>query len=146
MNDAELERWCIDSACRDTVARAAQAQDAQDWDGLAALFTPDGCLLRPGGEALVGRAAIVAAYRARPAQRLTRHLLAGSVVDRLSPDAARALSLVLLWTGSRDDVPGPQGRPAHGPQQVGEFDDLLHRDADGRWRIARREARFVLHR
>jgi ketosteroid isomerase-like protein len=138
-------RLLIQLACRDTVDRAAHLADLPDPAGLAALFTADAVLQRPSGDTLVGRAAIQAAYAARPAQRLTRHLVAGTVVDLLPSGEARALSSVLLCSGSLDDTPGPQGRPMRGPPVVGEFDDLLRREADGRWRIAHRTARFLLH-
>lgn len=135
----------IEAACRDTIARAARLVDAQDYEGFAALFTEDGVLQRPGGEPLQGRAAMVAAYRARPASRITRHLLGGTVVDVLSADEALAFSNVLLFIGDSADAAGPNGRPARGPQVAGEFEDRLRRCDDGRWRIAHRVARFVLH-
>lgn len=132
-------------ACSDTVERAAHLADLPDPAGFAALFTHDAVLQRPSGDTLVGRAAIQAAYAARPAHRMTRHLVAGTVVEPLTASQATALSTVLLCSGSQDDPPGPQGRPMCGPPVVGEFDDLLRREADGRWRIARRTARFLLH-
>jgi ketosteroid isomerase-like protein len=141
MNDT----WPIDAACRDTVARAARLVDQQDYEAFAALFTEDGVLQRPNAEPLLGRAAMVAAYRARPATRITRHLLAGTVVDVLSADEALAFSAVLLWVGDRADAEGPSGRPARGAQVAGEFEDRLRRGDDGRWRISHRIARFVLH-
>lgn len=135
----------IEAACRDTVARAARLVDTQDYEGFAALFTEDGVLQRPGGEPLQGRAAMVAAYRARPASRITRHLLGGTVVDVLSADEALACSTVLLFVGDSADAAGPNGRQTRGPQVAGEFEDRLRRCDDGRWRITHRVARFVLH-
>ena len=141
----DTARWLVVAACTDTVARSARLTDQQAHDAFAALFTADAELQRPGGERLLGREAICEAYRARPANRLTRHLVAGTVVDVVSVDEARAVSTVLLWSGSHDDVPGPQGRPARGNAIMGEFDDVLRREADGCWRIALRRASFVLH-
>ena len=46
---------------------------------------------------------------------------------------------------SSDAPASPFGTPADPRQLVGEFDDQLRRLSDGSWRIARREARFVLH-
>lgn len=138
MNDFE--------ACRETVLRAAHAQDHQDWPAFAACFTDDARLQRPDGQLLDGRAAILAAYATRAPQRLTRHVLTNLRVDLHGPGRASVHSLVTVWTGSTDDAAGPQGRPAHGPQLLGEFDDDLRRDDDGAWRIECREARFVLHR
>jgi len=141
----ETGRWLIVAACCDTVTRAARLTDLQDHTGFAALFTEDAELRRPGAEVLHGRAAILASYRARPADRLTRHLVAGSVVDVIDASHARATSTVLLYRGQLDDPVGPFGRPTHGPAVVGEFDDLLRREADGCWRIEWRHAQFVLH-
>lgn len=135
-----------EQACRDTVLRAALAQDRQEWEAFAAFFTADARLLRPDGQVLAGRDAICAAYASRSQERLTRHLVTSTLVDRQGADIASALSMVLVWSGHRADAPGPQGRPAHGPALLGEFDDRLRRGDDGRWRIRQREARFVLHR
>lgn len=145
MDEALRTQARVRAACRDTVERAARLADHPDPAGLAQLFTEDAELQRPQGEWLQGRQAIQAAYAARPAHRLTRHLVAGCVVDLLDDHHAHALSTVLLCTGSLDDAVGPQGRPLHGPVIVGEFDDLLQAGADGVWRIARRRASFLLH-
>lgn len=145
MNAAELRRALAIVGCCDTIARAARLADLQKHDAFVALFTEDAQLQRPGGEWLYGREAIRAAYGERPAQRLTRHLVAGTVVDLHAGNEATALSTVLLWSGRLTDAEGPFGRRAHGPQRIGEFDDRLRRGDDGVWRIARRQARFVLH-
>jgi ketosteroid isomerase-like protein len=141
----DILRWQIDAACRDTLARAARLTDLQDHEGFAAMFAEDAELVRPSGALLRGRAAILAAYRERPAQRLTRHLLAGTVIDVLASDEATAFTTVLLFSGNGHDVLGPQGRPARGPVIVGSFDDVLRPGIDGRWLIYRRRASFDLH-
>lgn len=134
----------IEQACRELVLRAARCADAGDAAGLAQLFAPDGILVRPHAAPLQGRASIEAAYAQRPAGRLTRHLVTNTLVETESPASARALSYVLLWTGSSADLDTPHGRPAHARQLVGEFDDRFALGAEG-WRIQRRDARFVLH-
>lgn len=75
LRDDDPTRLLSQLACRDTVERAAHLADLPDPAGLAALFTEDAVLQRPSGDTLVGRAAIQAAYAARPAQRITRHLV-----------------------------------------------------------------------
>jgi uncharacterized protein (TIGR02246 family) len=142
---ALLERHVAESACRDAVRRAALKLDANDLDGFASLFTPDAVVIRPGKEPLRGVDALIESYRARPASHMTRHLVAGSVIDLRAPDEAHAISNVLLWTGSADDSAGPFGRRAQSRQVVGEFEDTLRLCSDGQWRIAHRQARFVLH-
>ena len=140
----ELEGLLAERACTRLVLQAAAHVDRGEPAALAALFTPDAVLERPGGACLQGRAAIQAAYEQRPAERITRHLVSNTLVDLLSPTEARAESQVLLWTGSAADAAGPRGRPASNDPVVGAFDDRCVKTADG-WRIAHRIASFVLH-
>lgn len=142
---ALLERQLAESACRDVVRRAALKLDANDLDGFAAFFTSDAVVVRPGKEPLCGVDALLASYRSRPASYVTRHLVAGSVVDLRAPDEAHAISNVLLWTGTADHEAGDFGRRAQSRQVVGEFEDTLRLCSDGLWRIAHRQARFLLH-
>lgn len=139
-----LQRLLIQEACRELVLRAATCADGHEAAGLAALFASDGVLRRPGGQPLVGSAAIEAAYAQRPRDRLTRHLVTNTLVEVESATAASARSRVLLWAGSTEDADGPQGRPLRGPQLVGEFDDRFVLTGEG-WRFASRDASFVLH-
>lgn len=139
-----LQRLLIVESCRELVLRAAGWADAPDAAALAALFTEDAVLARPNSAPLHGRATIRASYAQRPASRITRHLVTNTMVDVESSGAARASSSVLLWTGSLAEADSPYGRPAQPRQLVGEFDDRLTLTPEG-WRIARRDARFVLH-
>jgi uncharacterized protein (TIGR02246 family) len=142
---ALVERHIAEAACRDVVRRAAMKLDANDLDGFASLFTRDAVVVRPGKEPLRGVEALVESYRSRPPGHMTRHLVAGSVVDLRAPDEALAISNVLLWTAVPDGAPGPFGRRAQSRQVVGEFEDTLRLCSDGLWRIAHRQARFLLH-
>lgn len=138
-----MNRMMAEQACRSLVVQAALLTDAQDHEGFAALFTEDGVLLRPGAQALQGRAAISDSYRARPAERITRHLISNTHVVLESGTRARATSSVLLWSGLANEADGPIGRPAQARQVVGEFEDRFVLTPDG-WRLHRREARFIL--
>lgn len=140
----DLSRLLVQQACRDLIAQAARFADTHQPARFAALFAEDAVLCRPGGQPIQGRVAIEQAYAARPADRITRHLVTNTVVAVESATAAHAHSNVLLWAGSATDAPGPQGRPAQATQLVGEFDDRFVLTAQG-WRIARRDACFVLH-
>lgn len=142
----EVDQWLARLACRDVVERSARCVDDGDADGIAALFAEDGVLQRPSGAALQGREAIRASYAARPADRITRHLVTNTVVDLQGSDTAHARSRVLLWSGSSDTPDSPFGRQAQPRELVGEFDDLLQRQSDGAWRIVRRAASFALYR
>lgn len=135
----------VEKACRDLVMDAAARTDAQDHAGLAALFTPDAVLVRPGAAPLQGRAAIEASYRERPAERLTAHLVCGIRLTLGGDARASAVTQVLVWSGSRADEAGPMGRPAAARQALGQFEDSFELTAEG-WRIARRVARFALYR
>jgi uncharacterized protein (TIGR02246 family) len=142
---ALVERHIAEAACRDVVRRAAMKLDANDLEGFASLFTRDAVVVRPGKEPLRGVEALVESYRSRPPGHMTRHLIGGSIVDLRAPDEAHAISSVLLWTAVPDSAPGPFGRPAQSRQVVGEFEDTLRLCSDGSWRIAHRQARFLLH-
>jgi uncharacterized protein (TIGR02246 family) len=138
------QRLAIQQACRDLVCRAAACADAHQPAQLAGLFSDDAVLVRPNAQPLQGRDAIRQAYEQRSAERITRHLVTNTLVEVESASKARAMSYVLLWAGSHSDPGGAQGRPAQGRQVVGEFDDRFTLTPQG-WRIAHREARFVLH-
>ncbi len=140
----ELQRLLIENACRTLVLRVAACADAHEPAQLAAWFTDDATLVRPNAQPLQGREAIGQAYAQRPAGRITRHLVTQTLVEVESAAVAHAHSCVLLWAGSLADEPGPQGRPAQPRQVLGEFDDRCELTPAG-WRIARRDARFVLH-
>ncbi len=140
----ELKSLLIERACSRLVLLAAEHADQQRPAEFAALFAPDAVLSRPNAEPLRGREAIHAAYAQRPASRITRHVVTNIRVELLSATDARATSTVLLWAGSTDDEPGPNGRPARAGQVLGEFDDRFTLTPEG-WRIAARQASFLLH-
>lgn len=142
----ELAQYLAQAECRALVLRGADAVDRGDAEGFAALFEPEGVLVRPDGKVLQGRAAIAAAYTARDPDRLTQHLVCNQLVTvDLKAGLATACSKVLLWTGRHSTPATPQGRAADALSQVGEFVDTLAHTAEG-WRLRRREARFILQK
>jgi SnoaL-like domain len=146
LSDASLEalsRLLDEHACARLVLLSARHVDDGPAAALAALFAPDGELVRPNGEVLHGRAAIEAAYAQRPPDRITRHLLHAPLIERVSAHEALGHTAVTLWTGSSDDPPGPRGRVARGGPVIGSFEDRFVKTADG-WCIAHRRASFVL--
>ncbi|WP_432415837.1 nuclear transport factor 2 family protein [Chromohalobacter israelensis] len=141
-------RAAIEQACTRLVLDAAAATDRQDYAGLVALFTPDGQLFRPTApeEPLAGRDAILASYRARPAQRITRHFCSNIRVQVESTERARISTYVQVFAADTQHAPdGHFGWPLAGRTMIGEFDDLCVLD-QGAWRFAERHARFVMHR
>jgi ketosteroid isomerase-like protein len=135
MNDAE--RRAIEADCEKLIKRYVNLNDAQDWEGVAALYTPDARFARPSrpGEFIEGRAAILASFTARP-PRAQRHVIGNTVVDVEDADHARAFSVIVLYMG---DVPEDGGLPAKDAKSplVGTFTDRLVRTPEG-WRFAER--------
>lgn len=119
------ERRAIEVDCARLIALYANRNDAADWAGVAALYAADGVMARPTAPdaPVVGRAAILAAFQARP-PRKTRHVCSNVVIDVVSPTEARGESAMVLFQ--------PEGAPL-----VGSFHDRFVRTADG-WRFAER--------
>ena len=131
----EDERRAIEADCERLIKRYVNLNDAQDWPAVAALYTEDAVFRRPsGGDAIVGREAILVSLLARP-PRVQRHVIANVVVDVEDEDHARAFSVIVLYQGD----PLPEGLPAMSASSplVGTFADQLVRTRDG-WRFAER--------
>ena len=131
----EDERRAIEADCERLLKRYVNLNDAQDWPAVAALYANDAVFRRPsGGDAIVGREAILVSLLARP-PRVQRHVIANDVVDVEDEDHARAFSVIVLYQGD----PLPEGLPAMSASSplVGTFADQLVRTRDG-WRFAER--------
>ena len=112
------------------------ANDAQDWHKCASLYTEDAVFRRPsGGDAIVGRQAILDGFLARPA-RAQRHTIANILVDVQGPATASAKSVIVLYMG---DVPKEGGLPVQDAKSplIGTFTDRCVLTPDG-WRFAER--------
>ena len=72
--ESVIDRLAIERACERLVLDFAYYSDHQEYEPLAQLFAADGIMERPGMASVVGREAILQAYRARPAGRMTRHV------------------------------------------------------------------------
>ncbi|MDP3677180.1 MAG: nuclear transport factor 2 family protein [Novosphingobium sp.] len=103
----------------------AAANDAGDWDAVAATYVEDGRMSRPTApDAFIeGRAAILVAFNARP-PRITRHIVANIRVD-VSDETACATSQILLFTAAGQ------------PPLVGSYHDKLVKTPHG-WRFTER--------
>ena len=137
------EELQIKALCRELIIQAASHADQHQARALADVFTADGCLRRPGGEPILGREAIFQTYAARPADRMTRHLITNTLVELRSSTEALATSYALVLAGSRNEEDSAKGRKASSCQ-VGEFEDRLVLTGEG-WRIAERRASFTLY-
>ena len=135
----------IERACERLVVDFAYFSDRQEYESMAALFTPDGTMQRPSGDALVGRAAIQQAYESRGPGRITRHICTNIRITVESADRARGLTYAIVYSATAGHPPsGHFGIPADARHLVGEFEDKFVLTAEG-WRIASRRARFVMH-
>jgi len=135
MNDDQ--RRAMEADCARLIRLYANLADAGQWERVAELYTTDSRFARPSrpGDFVIGRAAILASFTARP-PRPQRHVVANIVVDVVDDSQASAFSVMLLFTG---EVPADGGLPlrdATGPL-VGSYTDRLVRTAEG-WRFAER--------
>ncbi len=118
-------RRAIEWECSRLINLYATLNDAARWPEVAQLYTRDGLMTRPSAPdiAIVGRAAILAAFTGRPA-RATRHICANIVIDAEDATTARGTSAMLLFTGG----PAPL---------VGSFADRFALTDEG-WRFSER--------
>ncbi|HEX5421855.1 MAG TPA: nuclear transport factor 2 family protein [Gammaproteobacteria bacterium] len=141
----EDEQGLIERACTRLVLESAAANDRQDFEEFAALFTQDGVLHRPAGEPLAGREAIVESYHARPANRVTRHLCTNILIYADSLETAHGLTYVILYSADASAASDKKfGLTSESRKLLGEFEDRFVLSG-GVWRIAERRARFVMH-
>ena len=132
----DTNAWAAKAAIAELITRYAALNDAGDWDGVAALYTDEGRMSRPTApdDFIAGRAAILAAFRARPL-RATRHVVANVLVALEGETDARATSQILLFTGTS----ASEGLPVQSaaPPLVGSYRDRLTRTDRG-WRFVER--------
>ena len=120
------ERRAAEWDCTRLVHLYANLNDAARWTELAALYTEGGRMTRPTApdEPIIGRAAILAAFEARP-PRTTRHICANVVIEIIDERTARGSSAMLLFTAPDT------------PPLVGGFEDMFALTEEG-WRFAER--------
>jgi len=97
-----------------TLLRFYDAFDAWDYEAMAALFTEDGVWHR-AGQALRGRADIVAAMRRRSTTQTIRHVVTNLLVDVRDAGHAQARLYLTAYrhdAGAPRVVPAPLGPPA----------------------------------
>jgi hypothetical protein len=104
---------------------------------VVALYTEDGRMSRPTApdEFISGRAAILAAFTARP-RRASRHVVANVLVTLEGEERARAASQILLYTGTAAEDGGLPILSAASPL-VGTWQDIVVKTPEG-WRFAER--------
>lgn len=140
----EQERMLIEHACARLVIESIVANDRQDYEAFAALFTTDGLLHRPSGEPLCGYDEILESYRTRPRNRITRHVCTNLLVQVESAHAARGTTYVVLYSADSLQSDKHFGAKCDSRVLIGELEDRFKLTMDG-WRIAERRASFVMH-
>lgn len=144
--DTDLE-VAIELACRKLVLSFAEAVDAHDYERFPGLFAPDCLFARPADPETViaGVADVIAAFTARPRDRMTLHLCTNISISVESAQAARGSCRIVLFSANaaEPEIHG-KGRKAAASQLVGVYTDRYVRLAQG-WRIAERRGRVLFH-
>jgi ketosteroid isomerase-like protein len=137
MNSEQRRAIEWDISC--LIHKYANLNDAKRWEDIAVMYAEDGLMIRPVAtdQPIVGRAAILASFRARPAERMTRHICSNVVVTVETTTTATAFSNYLIYGGVRvDDDPVPVLDSK--PPVICEFHDRLVYTKDG-WSFALRK-------
>ena len=140
------EEMLIEHACEKLIMRSIRTFDERDFQGFADVFAADGVFFRANQPTapLVGREAILAALKSRPADRLTRHLCSNVQIDVIDADHAKGLCYLYLFSAAGSPPESALGGPADKVQRIGEYLDEYVRTAEG-WKIAKRVGTIVMH-
>lgn len=138
------ERQAIELACSRLVNQFAVYNDLGRHDELAELFTDDGRYARPTAPAnfVEGRANLLAAFKARPRDKLVRHLVTNILIEVTSPATAKGFSYVTQYSGSTDTPAATHGWQANPSQLVGEYSDEFVLTPAG-WKIRQRSGKLI---
>lgn len=133
-------------ACRNLVVDCASLIDETRYDELTRVFAVDGVFARPTAPdaPITGCDAIIAAFKLRPANKLSQHMVFNIRVWITGPDTAEGTSSIMLYLTDVDlpHEPG-KGRKGTGPL-LGLYKDRYVRTAEG-WRIADRRGRVTMY-
>lgn len=142
MNATELQ--AIELACTKLVNQFAVYNDLGRHDELVELFTEDGRYARPTAPAnfVEGRANLLAAFKARPKDKLVRHLVTNILIEVTSPTTANGFSYVTQYSGSTDKPAASHGWQANPSQLVGEYTDDFVLTPAG-WKIRQRSGKLI---
>jgi len=117
------------------------AIDRCDDEGVVALMAPSFEWIRAGAEVIRDLPALRKTLAARSRTRVTRHLVSNVEIRSLSAGAASIHCDVLVFE-KNDVAPGTGPAVVPGPSLLLSSSDELVR-VDGRWRIAKKQARAV---
>jgi hypothetical protein len=143
MENSELA--CIE-ACRNLIIDFGSFIDSDQTPRLGELMTADATFARPTSPDVVisGAAAILAAFAARPRDRVSQHLNLNIRIRPTGPDTAEGFSIVMLYIAEvADELVAGKGRKATGPI-IGTWTDTFVRTAAG-WRFKDRRGKATMH-
>ena len=145
-NDPSPQDLASTEACRNLVVDCASLIDETRYDELARIFAVDGVFARPTAPdaPIVGRDAIIAAFKLRPANKLSQHLVTNIRVWLTGTDTAEGTSSIMLYLTDVDvSVEPGKGRKCTGPL-LGVYKDRYVYTPEG-WRIADRRGRVTMY-
>jgi hypothetical protein len=139
------ETQSIELACSKLCSQFAVFNDAGNHEDLVALFTEDGRYARPTDpdNFVGGRAAILAAFKARPKDKITRHLITNTIVNVTGAKTAHGLCYVTLFHGSTANPAEKFGFKANAAVLIGEYHDEFSLTGSG-WKFSQRAGRLIL--
>ncbi|AZG45945.1 nuclear transport factor 2 family protein [Gordonia insulae] len=123
----------VAAAVRSVIGAHTQAQDAGQTDAVAALYADEAVLEVPGGDAIVGRAAVREAFAGWAPTTPQKHLVGNTAVS-VAGDTVRAISDVVFF--QRTDA-------GWTPLIVGRYDDTFVL-VDDAWQISRRSTTYQM--
>ncbi|MDF3872855.1 nuclear transport factor 2 family protein [Pseudomonas putida] len=135
----EKKNISCEVACSRLIADFAHYVDSKEYESLVALFTEDGSFERRG-EVLKGRAAILEAMRARPADVVTRHVCTNIRIDQVASNSAVGTCTLLLFHGSA--AQGGGSTESSSAVTIAEYRDTFVATQNG-WQIAARIAHVI---
>lgn len=138
------KRLQAEQACASLFNRFAVCNDAGELEDMVNVFTIDALFARPTDpdNYTEGRDSILAAFKARPKDRVTRHLITNIVVDVEDAGSATGKCYATLFTASPDNEAEKFGLQANASQFIGEFDADFRHTEEG-WKISRLSGKIV---
>ncbi len=118
LSDADI------AAIEEVSASFAAAANANDWGGVAALYTEDAVLMPPNGPAVEGQAAIEAFFAAYPP-------FSGFTLNPVEIDGRGDLAFVRGTYSLTLEIEGMEPTP-----DTGKYIEIRRRQPDGSWLLA----------
>jgi hypothetical protein len=111
---------------------------------LCDLFTEQAAFARPTDpdNFTTGAENILAAFKSRPNDRITRHLITNVLIDVLDENSAKGVCYATLFMAPSDAEPAMFGIKANASQLVGEFYMDFQLTESG-WKISRQSGNII---